>query len=186
MAKQIEEAVERLAEEILQEMPGIELVDVEYVRERDWYLRVFIDKAGGVELDDCQALSERISEALDQKDLITDSYILEVSSPGLDRVLRKERDFLREQGKQVDVTLYAPLNGEKALTGTLTGCDGKLLCIEGREPIPMDKVSQVRLHIDICQAKRRQMFTDSAYRAFGNNLILVNFSEREYRKFRGI
>ena len=154
MAKQIEEAVEKLAGELLQEMPGIELVDVEYVRERDWYLRVFIDKAGGVELDDCQALSERISEALDQKDLITDSYILEVSSPGLDRVLRKERDFLREQGKQVDVTLYAPLNGEKALTGTLTGCDGKLLCIEGREPIPMDKVSQVRLHIDFYTRSR--------------------------------
>ena len=67
----------------------IELVDVEYVRERDWYLRVFIDKEGGVDLEDCQAVSEKLSRVLDEKDPIRENYLLEVSSPGLDRILRK-------------------------------------------------------------------------------------------------
>ena len=81
----------------------LELVDVEYVRERDWYLRVFIDKEGGVGLEDCQAVSEKLSEFLDVKDPITDKYLLEVSSPGLDRILKKDTDFVRYKDRDVDV-----------------------------------------------------------------------------------
>lgn len=81
----------------------IELVDVEYVRERDWYLRVFIDKEGGVDLEDCQAVSEKLSRVLDEKDPIRENYLLEVSSPGLDRILRKDKDFIRYAGRSVDI-----------------------------------------------------------------------------------
>ncbi len=148
MSKQIEAAVEEIVMELLKSRPELELVDVEYVKEGDWYLRVFIDKAGGIDLDDCQELSEKLGKELDDRNLIGDRYMLEVSSPGLDRVLRKERDFVREMGKEVDVTLYAPLDGEKLITGTLAGCEGKVLRLQGREPIPMEKVALVRLHID--------------------------------------
>ncbi len=148
MSKQIEAAVEEIVLELLKDRPDLELVDVEYVKEGDWYLRVFIDKEGGIDLDDCQELSERLGKVLDEGNQIRDRYMLEVSSPGLDRVLRKERDFVREMGREVDVSLYAPLDGEKQLTGTLAGYDGKALTLRGREPIDMDKVALVRLHID--------------------------------------
>ncbi|HAF31923.1 MAG TPA: ribosome maturation factor, partial [Anaerovibrio sp.] len=102
MSKLIEDTVEKIVEELL-EGTNIELVAVEYVREKDWYLRVFIDKEGGIELDDCQELSGRLGDILDEKDVIKGAYMLEVSSPGLDRELKKEKDFRREQGKKVDV-----------------------------------------------------------------------------------
>ena len=125
-----------------------ELVDVEYVKERDWYLRIFVDKAGGIDLDDCQNISERLSARLDQSDIINSAYILEVSSPGIDRILRKDKDFIREAGKVVDVTLYAPLNGEKIFVGELIGRDEKFLRLKDTEPLPREKVALVRLHID--------------------------------------
>lgn len=148
MAK-VEERVEALVQELLAGQ-DMELVDVEYVKERDWYLRVYIDKPGGIEIDDCQSLSERLEEKLDAGNFIPDSYILEVSSPGIDRVLKKPRDFEREQGKTVDVTLYAALPGtkDKVLTGTLTGYDGAKAVLDGTREIPMEMVAQVRLHID--------------------------------------
>lgn len=147
--QQVENDVMTIAEELLKDQSEIELVDVEYVKERDWYLRVFIDKAGGIEIDDCQALSERLEKVLDEKDIIEDSYILEVSSPGLDRQLRKPRDFVREQGKKVDVTLYAPVDGTKEFTGVLEGYDedAKTVTIDGRA-WPLEKISVIRLHID--------------------------------------
>ena len=148
MSKQIEAMAEDIVKELLQDCPELDLVDVEYVKEGEWYLRVFIDKDGGVDLDDCQALSEQLGKALDERNLIADRYTLEVSSPGLDRVLRKDRDFAREMGKQVDVSFYAPWNGMKAMTGVLAGYDGTILTLENEEPIPMEKVSLVRLHID--------------------------------------
>ena len=86
MSKVIEEAVEEIVENLLTDT-DLELVAVDYVREKDWYLRVFIDKEGGIEIDDCQALSGRLEEILDERDIIKGSYILEVSSPGLDREL---------------------------------------------------------------------------------------------------
>ena len=83
--QQVENDVMTIAEELLKDQSEIELVDVEYVKERDWYLRVFIDKAGGIEIDDCQALSERHEKKLEEKNINRDSYNLEVCSQGLDR-----------------------------------------------------------------------------------------------------
>ena len=136
----VETQVENLMAEILSGT-DYELVDVEYVKERDWYLRVFVDKAGGIDLDDCQNLSERLSPALDKADIIDGAYILEVSSPGIDRILKKDKDFVREAGKKVDVTLYAPLDGKKNFVGELESRDEKFLRLKDFEPLP-------RLHID--------------------------------------
>ncbi len=146
MASRIENEVESIVEELIAGSP-LELVAVDYVRERDWYLRVFIDKEGGIEIDDCQELSGRLEEILDARDLIRTSYILEVSSPGLDRELKKPKDFQREQGKLVDVSLFAPLDGEKVITGQLKSYDGENVTVDDRV-IPMDKVAKVNLHID--------------------------------------
>ncbi|MBE6098115.1 MAG: ribosome maturation factor RimP [Schwartzia sp.] len=148
MAGYVEKTVEKLAEELLADT-GLELVDVEYVKEKDWYLRVYIDKPEGIDIEDCQALSEKLEKELDEKNVVPDSYILEVSSPGLDRVLKKEKDFVREAGKMVDVSLYEPLDGSKQITGKLIGCEDNALKLEELEPIDMKKIAQVRLHIDI-------------------------------------
>lgn len=146
MAGRIETEVERIVEGLLAGSP-LELVAVDYVRERDWYLRVFIDKEGGIEIDDCQELSGRLEEVLDAADLIKTSYILEVSSPGLDRELKKPKDFQREQGKLVDVSLFAPLEGKKLLTGELKAYDGGNVTVDDMV-IPMDKIARIKLHID--------------------------------------
>ncbi len=146
MAGRIEAEVEKIVEELL-ENTALELVAVDYVKERDWYLRVFIDKESGVDLDDCQDLSRKLEELLDAQDLIKTSYILEVSSPGLDRELKKPRDFQREMGKDIDVSLFAPLDGKKVVTGPLSAYDGETINV-GDMAIPMDKVAKVNLHID--------------------------------------
>ena len=146
MAGRIEAEVEKIVEELL-ENTALELVAVDYVKERDWYLRVFIDKEGGVDLDDCQDLSRKLEELLDAQDLIKTSYILEVSSPGLDRELKKPRDFQREMGKDIDVSLFAPLDGKKVVTGPLSAYYGETINV-GDMAIPMDKVAKVNLHID--------------------------------------
>ena len=148
-AKDIEAAVESMVAELLTGQDVIELVDVEYVKEHtDWYLRFYIDKEGGIDIEDCQELSERLEAVLDEKDVIPDAYILEVSSPGIDRVLRKPRDLVREQGKAVDVTLYAPLDGKKNLTGVLTAFDGEKITLDDELTIELSKAAQIRLHID--------------------------------------
>ena len=143
----VESQVESLMAEILQGT-DYELVDVEYVKERDWYLRVFVDKAGGIDLDDCQNISEKLGAKLDEISIIDSAYNLEVSSPGIDRILKKDKDFIREAGKVVDVTLYAPLDGKKLFVGELQGRDEKFLRLKDMEPLPLEKVAQVRLHID--------------------------------------
>ena len=146
--KTVVETVTALVEPILAEH-NFELYEVEFVQEaKSWYLRVYIDKEGGIDIEDCQALSEKLEEALDKGDVVPDSYILEVSSPGIDRVLRKPRDFTREQGKKVDVTLYAPREGKKLLVGELTGFDGDAIELDGETKIPLADIAQVRLHID--------------------------------------
>lgn len=150
-AKDIELKVEKIVNELLANQDIIELVDVEYVKEHtDYYLRVYIDKDGGIDIEDCQSLSEELEGRLDDENIIADSYILEVSSPGIDRVLRKERDFIREQGKSVDVTLYAPLDGQKIITGILTGFDSdtKTIILDDSQNIELAKIAQIRLHID--------------------------------------
>lgn len=150
--------IERAAEELLTpllEAEGIEIVDVEYVRERNWILRLYIDKDGGVDLGDCQKVSEEAGRLLDEKDLIPDNYMLEVSSPGVDRVIKKDRDFARFAGSEVDVKLFAPLRegdkSSKAFTAVLVGLTeaGEVaLRTEDEEElvIPRNKVSQIRLH----------------------------------------
>ena len=147
MPSKVETQAEQMMTEILSGT-DFELVDVEFVKEKEWYLRIFVDKPSGVDLEDCQMLSEKLGSRLDKESVIDGSYILEVSSPGLDRVLKKDRDFLREAGKSVDVTLYAPFDGQKNFTGILERRDEKFLYLQNFEPIPREKISQVRLHID--------------------------------------
>lgn len=150
MSNRIEELVESLASEMLAGT-NIELVDVEYVKERDWYLRVFLDKEGGIEIEDCQWLSEQLEEKLDSMDPIKDSYYLEVSSPGLDRALKKEKDFVRHIGDMVEINTYAPIDGKKNIVGKLVGLIDNNIQIEvdGTElSVPREKASQVRLHIE--------------------------------------
>jgi ribosome maturation factor RimP len=149
-ANKIEILVEKLVLEIILDSE-LSLVDVEYVKERDWYLRVFLDKPGGIELEDCQWVSERLEERLDLTDPIKDSYILEVSSPGLDRPLKKEKDFVRHVGDKIEIHTFVPLDGKKTLVGTLLGVEnGDIqLDIDGTSMnIPRDKTSLIRLHID--------------------------------------
>lgn len=103
---------------------NFELVDVEYVKEAGtWYLRAYIDKEGGITVDDCEVVNRKLSDWLDEEDFIEESYILEVSSPGLGRPLKKEKDFVRSIGKEVDVKLYKALNKQKDYTGVLEAYD---------------------------------------------------------------
>lgn len=147
MANRVEEAVEKIAEEILANT-DYELVDVEYVKERDWFLRVYIDKEGGIGLDDCQEVSGLLDEKLEELNIINDRYILEVSSPGLDRALKKEKDFKREMGKVVDITLYKAIDSEKMITGKLTGYTKDIITIDETRKIALKDIALVRLHID--------------------------------------
>ena len=117
------EEYEKRAEELLApivELNGFELVDVEYVKEAgNWYLRGYIDKPGGIAVDDCEAVSRRFSDILDEKDYIEDSYIFEVSSPGLGRPLKKDKDFVRSIGEEIEIHLYRAINKQKEFVGIL-------------------------------------------------------------------
>lgn len=115
----------------LMEKYHYELVDVEYVKEAGtWYLRAYIDKDGGFTVNDCELISRQLSEWLDEHDFIPDSYIMEVSSPGLGRPLRKDKDFQRGLGQAVDVKLYKALNKQKDFNGILTAFDKDMVTIE--------------------------------------------------------
>ena len=111
------EEYEQKAEAILTpivESKGFELVDVEYVKEAGtWYLRGYIDKPGGITVNDCEDVSRAFSDILDEQDFIEDSYIMEISSPGLDRPLKKEKDFKRSLGEAVDIKLYRAIDRQK-------------------------------------------------------------------------
>jgi ribosome maturation factor RimP len=154
MSDNVQERVERLAIPIVEEL-SLELVDVEFKKEgKNWYLRVYIDREPSVDLDDCSSVSEKLSEALDSQDPIEQAYYLEVSSPGAERPLKKEKDLHGAVGKQVHVTTYAPINGEKAFEGKLTEFDGTALTIDIKVKtrvvtmsIPYDKVAKARLAI---------------------------------------
>ncbi len=101
-----------------------ELVDVEFVKEAGtFYLRAYIDKEGGITIDDCEAVSRRLSDLLDEKDFIPDAYVLEVSSPGLGRQLKKEKDFERSLGEEVEVKLYQAIEKQKEFSGILESYD---------------------------------------------------------------
>lgn len=150
MANKVEMIVEELAQQFL-EGTEIELVDVEFVKERDWYLRVFIDKENGIDIEDCQKLSEQLEAKLDELDPIRESYYLEVSSPGLDRALKKEKDFVRHRGDKVEAALYAPINGKKTIVGILLGLvDGQIkIDVDGEEvTLTRQQVAQIKLYLD--------------------------------------
>ena len=130
---------------------GCTLWDVEYVKEAgEWYLRVYIDREGGVSINDCEAVSRPLSDALDEADPIEGSYVLEVSSAGADRPLKKPAHFQQFLGAEVDVRLYRPLDGRKEYTGVLKGYDGGDVTIEtageARTFVKKD-VAQVRLTV---------------------------------------
>ena len=113
---------------------NFELWDVEYVKEAGtWYLSAYIDKEGGIAVDDCEVISRILSDWLDQTDFIEDSYILEVSSPGLGRPLKKERDFERSLGEEVEIRLYKAQNKQKEFTGILKAYDKETVTIETAE-----------------------------------------------------
>ncbi|WHY79346.1 ribosome maturation factor RimP [Neobacillus sp. WH10] len=150
----VTEVVEELAAPIFQEL-GLELVDIEYVKEgKSWFLRVYIDKDTGVDIEDCGLVSERLSEKLDEIDPIPHNYFLEVSSPGAERPLKKEKDFEKAIGKNVVIKTYEPINGEKSFEGTLLEFDGQHLKIEVKiktrkksVDIPYEKVANARLAV---------------------------------------
>ncbi|OIJ17873.1 ribosome maturation factor RimP [Anaerobacillus alkalidiazotrophicus] len=154
MSKNVTGIVEQLVLPILNEMQ-LELVDVEFKKEgKNWFLRVFIDSENGVDIEDCGTVSERLSELLDEKDPITQAYFLEVSSPGAERPLKKEKDVEKAIGKNIYVTTYEPIQGEKVFEGKLVTFDGKDLTISTKQKtrtinvtIPYEKVASVRLAV---------------------------------------
>ena len=114
----------------LMEENHFELVDVEYVKEAGtWYLRAYIDKEGGIAVDDCEVISRQLGDWLDKGDFISESYILEVSSPGLGRPLKKEKDYVRSMGKEVEVRLYKAIDRQKEFTGILSAYDDKTVTL---------------------------------------------------------
>lgn len=127
------ESYEAKTEQLIQPLidaNNFELVDVEYVKEgSDWYLRVYIDKEGGITVDDCELISRAFNEILDREDYIDDQYIFEVSSPGLMRPLKKEKDYARSIGKLIDIKLYKPIEKCKEFTGVLKSYDGSTVTV---------------------------------------------------------
>ena len=133
----VEKKTEELVRPILAEH-HIQLVDIEYVREAGtWYLRVYIDKEGGVTILDCETVSRSLSDLLDKDDPTDDAYVLEVSSPGLGRPLKKEKDYVRNQGKPVEIHLYKAVEGTKELVGDLTLWDKETVTVNtgGRDAV---------------------------------------------------
>lgn len=150
-SKDYERRAEALLLPIVEEA-GFELVDVEYVKEAgNWYLRGYIDKPGGITVNDCEAVSRRFSDLLDAEDFIEDSYIMEISSPGLDRPLKKDKDFERNMGKDVEIRTYSPVDGRKDFRGELVSYDKETVTIreEEKESVFSRKdIALIRLAID--------------------------------------
>ena len=147
----VTEIVQKLAEPVVREH-GCTLWDVEYVREGDQrFLRLYLDKEGGVDIDDCEAVSRAMDPLLDEADPIPESYHFEVCSAGLERVLKRPEDFQRFLGSPITVKLYRPYNGLKEIPCTLTGYeDGKVTVLSGKETITFEKsqVALVRLRVE--------------------------------------
>ncbi len=132
---------------------NFELVDVEYVKEGgNWYLRAYIDKDGGISVDDCELVSRALSDLLDENDFIPDSYILEVSSPGLGRQLKKEKDFQRSIDKEDEIKLYKAIDKQKEIVGLLVAYDDETLTIELEDEstinVSRSNIAIVRLAFD--------------------------------------
>lgn len=119
----IEEKVEKLLQSKINEL-GYELYDVEYAKEgKNYFLRIFIDNEKGIDLNDCEKVNDGIMDLLDEADYIKEQYFLEVSSPGIERVIRKDKHFDQAMGEKIEINLFSPINKEKCLDGILTGYD---------------------------------------------------------------
>ena len=148
----ITDKVTELARPVVEE-EGCSLWDEEYAREAGcWYLRIFIDKEGGVGIDDCERISRRLDPLLDEADPIPDSYVFEVGSAGAERELKRPGDFEQFMGHEAEVKTYKPVNGSKAFVGTLAGyADGAVTLRVGAENMTFEKnqIALVRLHVSI-------------------------------------
>lgn len=132
-----ETRTEELITPILDRM-NFELVDVEYVKEGGtWYLRAYIDKEGGITVNDCEAVAREMNEILDREDFVEDSYVFEVSSPGLGRPLKKEKDYIRSMGKEVEIRTYRAINREKEFYGILSAYDENTVTIKTEDGTEM-------------------------------------------------
>lgn len=150
--EEYEQKTEQLLLSII-EKNNFELVDVEYVKEAgNWYLRAYIDKPGGITVDDCEIVNRELGDLLDRDDFIDDSYILEVSSPGLGRPLKKERDFVRSEGEEVEIRTYRMVEKQKEFRGLLKAWDKDTVTIEqedGQERVfDRDNIALIRLAFD--------------------------------------
>jgi len=143
--------VRQVVEPIL-ESQGLELVDLEYQREsQGWVLRIYLDREGGVSLEDCAGVSHEVGAVLEVKDLIPSSYILEVSSPGLTRPLKKPEDFNKFRNQMVKIKLYEPLEGRKNFKGILMGLEGDRVRVEVEQRVyelPLQRIAKANLEID--------------------------------------
>lgn len=148
----ITEQVAALAAPVVEE-EGCTLWDVEYVREAGtWYLRILIDKEGGLGIEDCERISRRLDPMLDEADPVPDSYVFEVGSAGAERELKRPRDFDMFMGSEVELRLYQPLDGSKSFVGVLKGYDNGDVSIEvsGKEMrFEKGRIALVRLHVSI-------------------------------------
>jgi ribosome maturation factor RimP len=150
--EQYEQKTEQLLLPLV-EQHGFELVDVEYVKEGgSWYLRAYIDKPGGINVDDCEVISRALSDLLDEHDYIEDAYILEVSSPGLGRPLKKDKDFDRSIGEEIEIRTFRPINHQKEFTGILKEYNKEKIVIEVENEERMEfnraDIALVRLAFD--------------------------------------
>lgn len=143
-------------EEILRKITdanGLTIYDVEYVKEGgEWYLRGYIDKEGGVTIDDCELVSRAVSDVMDRDDFIEDAYILEISSPGLGRALKKDKHLAGSTGEEVELKTYKPVDGAKEYVGLLKAFDKDTITIELKnnteKVFQRDTVAQIRLTVD--------------------------------------
>lgn len=143
---------EELITPILDRM-NFELVDVEYVKEGGtWYLRAYIDKEGGITVNDCEAVAREMNEILDREDFVEDSYVFEVSSPGLGRPLKKEKDYIRSMGREVEIRTYRAINREKEFYGILSAYDENTVTIKTEDGTEMtfekSDIALIRLAFD--------------------------------------
>ena len=147
----VEEKVRNLVEPIL-ESEGLELAYLEFKKGRGrWYLRIFIDKEDGVTVDDCASISSQVSHTLDVEDVITGSYTLEVSSPGLDRPLWRREDYNKFNGRMVRINTYAPIEGRKVFVGRLKGLEEERVVVEVDDDvvsIPFTQISKGKLEVE--------------------------------------
>lgn len=150
--EEYEQKTEQLLEPIVVGK-GFELVDVEYVKEAGtWYLRAYIDKPGGITVDDCEVVSREFSDILDEKDYIEDSYIFEVSSPGLGRPLKKGKDFQRSLGEEVEIRTYRAIDRQKEFVGILKAYDKDSVTIayedDSEQTFDKSEIALIRLALD--------------------------------------